>query len=326
MKNAKQFITLYNKAAEERFARFGEYYPVRTWDELYADQNRIYEEHLKDKTVCGAATSAYLRLLPSALGDFGLYTAFQERSCETLNNVLFQTARRQLLLGGITAGGTDHCNFLLDLLTAFSCNDFEVFARFFPASLPFAVSPFYVAPAMNMIKVLYYGESVHLPEVQAQADSFLKKKSAVFDTAVVGYLAALIRRDHKAAGGALEQACAGYQRMQTGYVFGKYMKCFAKEVHGLYRLARLVDSDFFETVTPPEHPAFCAEFECWQKEHQYPAGRLFYRYPDEMHYMNRIFAAPIPDVALVVGRRKNERYKDVDKFLADLTAAVQRVP
>jgi hypothetical protein len=100
----------------------------------------------------------------------------------------------------------------------------------------------------------------------------------------------------------------------------KLAKCFAYEIHGLYRFAMIVDKELFEEIKQPIHHCFLNEFETWQKERNYPNGKFFYKYPINMDYINKVFEAELPTVELYKPYpNKKELYKNVDKFIEDLT-------
>lgn len=318
MKNAAKYIKHYDAAVAERFRLFGEYSPYRTWDEFYTAQNRTYDKYLKNEAFSEKTVSLYIKLLAYALDDFGFYYTFQQQDCEMLNNVLYQISKLRLLTSGITAGGVDHGTFYNSILNAFACNNFTIFERFFPKHLPFVKSPFYLAPAMNLLKIMYYKEDEQKPVVLAQARKFLTKKNPILDKAVVNYLIALIQHDAMQASDALEQACVGWQRSQQ---LRSYDKCFASELHGLYHFARYFDKDFFGDITLPKTPNFSAEFEAWQQALDYPEGKMFYQYPKKMDLMNQILTVQVPEVSLIE-YKKNKHYTDVDKFLTELTIII----
>ena len=47
--------------------------------------------------------------------------------------------------------------------------------------------------------------------------------------------------------------------------------------------------------------SFFIDFEIWQKENSFPKGNIFYKYPSEMNYMNKIFEAEIPKMTFPPG-------------------------
>lgn len=320
MKIAAEYLKRYDEVVAKRFERFGEYVPFRTWDELQKDNRDVFEQYIKDTQCDKKKVSQYLRTLSDSLDPLSFYLSFQQQDCQLLNNALYQSSRRRLLSSAITGSGTDHSIFYDALLSAFACNDFTVFRHFFPQQLPFTQYPFYNSPAMNLLKVMYYREVEQESVVLEKANKFLSKKSAILDKAVIQYLVALLGRDADKASQALEQACVGWQKSRLTDRLGK---CFADQIHGLYYFARFIDSDFFATLTPPNHSCFCKEFDEWQAANHYPKGELFYQYPEEMAGINDIFTAQIPDVSLIE-YKKNNYYKDEKAFLQNLVTAVAR--
>ncbi|MCL2309453.1 MAG: hypothetical protein FWC42_04135 [Proteobacteria bacterium] len=311
--------------AEKHFKDWGSYYPPRAWEEFEEWNTKTFLKHLRANKSDVIKTKSYVGLLDSTK-EFGFYMAFQKPDYEMLNNVLYQTSRQKLLDGGMTASGADHCRLLMDATSAFACNDFEIIDCFFPKELPHSKGVFYTEVSVNLLKVLYYKENDLREEAIRKANEFLGKKISLWEKYVVSYFLSLIDRNSEEASACLLELCKAYQKLgETGPMMAsKLKKCFASEIHGLYRFARIVGEDFFNKITRPDYTGFLDEFETWQKEHNYPKGKLFYRYPAEMGYMNKIFEASLPMVAL---KEYDEIKKivDVEKFAADLTANVARL-
>lgn len=324
MKNAKLFRKLYEENAEECFTKWGYYYPPKTWDEFYAGNADVFEKHLtKDKTDI-VKTKTYVSLLDTT-NDFGFYIAFQQPDYELLNNVLYQVSRQKLLRSAMTASGSDHCNALLDAASSFACNDFDVIPYFFPQYLPHSKGTFFTEVSVNLLRVLYYKEEALKEDALKKATKFLEKKVTLWEKTIVTYFMALVHRNAQDASMWLQEQCVAYQKI--GYPKSKISKCFAAEIHGMYRFVRLVDEELFHAIIRPKHDCFFEPFEVWQQEQNYPKGKLFYTYPSEMDYMNKIFAAQLPVVALKEADNSNGNkfYKDVERFVADLTENVKRI-
>lgn len=327
MKNAEKFLKTYEELADESFQKWGYYYPPKTWDEFYARNNKTYEKYLKEDQDGVLKTKSYVGLLDTTK-EFGFYVAFQKLDYELLNNVLYQTSRQKLLDRAMTASGTDHCNVLMNVLSAFSCNDFETIDCFFPKNLEHSKGKYYTEISVNLLKVLYYNETERKEEAFQKAEKFLSKKITAWERYVILYFKSLINQDSKEASSCLQELCTAYQKMEhsVGKLYNKLAKYFASEIHGLYRFAKVINQELFNSITRPNHLSFSEEFELWQKENNYPKGKIFYSYPQEMDYMNKIFEAKLPTVSLYKPYpNKNELYKDIDKFTKDLTENVKTI-
>jgi maltose-binding protein MalE len=328
VKKAKEHLCTYEELAEESFHKWGYYYPPKTWEELYAWDAKTLDKFLKkgiDEDV--KKTKLYVSLFDT-INDFGFYLTFQKLDYEMLNNVLYQTGRQKLLDSGMMSSGTDHCHVLLNVLNTFACNDFSVIDYFFPKNLEHSKGKFYTEVSVNLLKVLYYHEDNLKDEALKKAEIFLSKKNKLFAQNVVLYFKALIHEDAEAASNCLQELCSAYQKMEHSVMKlrNKLAKYFAPEIHGLYRFARLINPDLFHRIKQPEHFCFSKEFESWQQENNYPKGKIFYQYPDEMDYMNKLFAAELPVVALHRPYSYNKNlFKDVEKFAADLTENVKKI-
>jgi hypothetical protein len=327
-KNAKKYIKLYNEKSEKCNEKWGYYYPPRDWKEFEAWNLKTYEKYFENKNDWkseAAKTKCYVGILADEIDEFGFLVAFQNGSYEDLNNVLYQTSRRQLLDRAMMAGGTDHAVLIQNALSSFACNDFEIIEHFFPKHLPLSKGTFFTENMVNLLRVMYYKEDELREEVLKKVDKFLSKKMTNWAKYFVLYFVALLNRDAEQASDCLQELCVAHQKQ--GYPVDALDKCFAAEIHGLYRFARLIDEDFFNRITRPKHDCFFEGFELWQQENNYPKGTIFYTYPPEMDYVNKLFAAELPIVALeeVKVGTKTEIYKDVEKFAADLTQNIKKI-
>ena len=321
MKFTEKYIKLYEEISQESLDKWGYSYPPKTWDQLYAWDTKSFEKYLKDKKDDNKKTKSYVSLLKS-INDFGFYIAFQKRDYQFLNNVLYQTSRQIIISRGMLASGTDHCNVLFNALNSFSCNDFEIIDSFFPKNLPQSKGTYYTEVSVNLLKILYYKQFDLKDEAINKADKFLVKKITAWKKHVILYFKALINKNEIDASNCLIELCKAYQKMKHSVSKRHNMlaKCFASEIHGLYRFAKIIDDDLFKKITRPNHNCFSEEFELWQKKNDFPKGKLFYEYPEKLDYMNKILEAKLPTVALHNPYPKKKMlYKDVDKFLTDLT-------
>ena len=128
----------------------------------------------------------------------------------------------------------------------------------------------------------------------------------------------MARKDAVALSDSLQKLCLAYQRRR--YPFEKIDKCFADEIHGLYRLVRFFDHSLFEEVSMPSHKTFLKEFEEWQVQNQFPQGQQFYFYPKDMADANRILTRELPRIHIEKSGR--DLGIDVDRFAVDLSRLI----
>jgi hypothetical protein len=327
MENIKKYIKLYEEIAEESFKKWGYYYPPKTWEEFHARNNKTFEKHLANKEEGVNKTKSYVSLL-KATDDFGFYIALQQADYKLLNNVIYQTSRQKLLNRGMLSSDSDHCNVLLNVLNAFACNDFEVIESFFPQQLAHSKGKYYTEVAVNLLRVLHYNEKDLKDEALKKADKFLTKKITSWEKYVILYFKALIDKDVTMLEDCLQELCIAYQKTEhsVSSLHNKLDKCFAFEIHGLYRFVRIIDNELFQNISSPNHHCFSEEFEEWQKENNYPKGTIFYEYPQRMNYMNKILQAQLPIVALYQPNLNKKQFlTDVEKFAQNLTKNTKKI-
>lgn len=331
-KNTKKYIKLYKAASEESNEKWGYYYPPLDMDEFEAWNWKNYKkffENRNDWKTEAIKTKCYASILADILDQFGFLIAFQNGSYEDLNNVLYQTSRRKLLDTAMTASGTDHAIAIRDALLSFACNDFEIIEHFFPKHLPLSKGTYYHGHMVNLLHLIYYREDSLRDAVLKKVEKFMSKKLTGWEKYYILYFMALLNRDAGQASLCLQELCTAYQKQEhsVSKLYNALGKCFAAEIHGIYRFARLIDEDFFKRIVRPKHDCFFEEFEIWQQENHYPKGKLFYTYPPEMDYVNKMFAAELPTVVLqeVKYPNKTEIYKDEEKFADTLTENIKKI-
>ncbi|MDR0537877.1 MAG: hypothetical protein LBH04_07555 [Tannerellaceae bacterium] len=324
----KKYIKLYKQKSDENLKEWKYRYPPLDQTAFEEDNRRVYREHLQKNEWRNEMikTKLYVSLL-DATKEFGFFVAFQSRDFKMLNDVLYQTSRQNLLNQCMTASGGCCARILWDAPRSFACNDFEVIDCLFPRENPlFSDDSAYLDVSANLLRVLYYNEFEQQSAAVGKANSFLEKKHTLWAKYVVLYFLALVNRDAEQANNCLQELCKAHQKKGKFYA-SELEKCFASEIHGFYRLARIIDGDFFSKLKYPKHDSFFCEFEEWHKEQNYPKGQLFYVYPPEMDYINRIFEAQMPKITLKETKTggRIRIFPDEEKFAADLTENTKRV-
>ena len=225
----------------------------------------------------------YSSLLLDDTKYFAYYAAFLDGDYKQLNNALWQTGRTELLRGGLLASGTIYTDGILKgLFTSFACNDFSAIPSFIPKDLPLLKGTYYPEKCDESFYTLFIIKmKKDYPSLSRWHNIFLeKKKRTGMEEFSVRYFINLARKDAVALSESLQSFSQAYQR--RGFPYEKIDKCFADEIHGLYRLVRLFDHSLFEEVSMPSHKTFLKEFEEWQVQNQFPQGQQFYTYPQDM--------------------------------------------
>lgn len=293
------------------------------WQEFEESNQRIFQKNLKDSKVLSdnvLRTKLYSSLLLNDIKYFAYYIAFLDGDYKQLNNALWQTGREELIRGGLLASGTIYTDGILrGLFTSFACNDFSVISSYIPKDLPLLKGTYYPQNVINLLHALYYQDEDRLSESIILAQQFLeKKKRTGMEEFSVRYFINLARKDAAGLSQNLQNLCLAYQR--RGYPFEKIDKCFADEVHGLYRLVKYFDDSMFEEVRMPSHKTFLQEFEKWQVQNQFQQGQQFYIYPKDMADANKILKNELPRIHIEKSGR-NLRI-DVDRFAVDLSQLI----
>lgn len=319
-KNIKKFIKLYHEERDEYFKKFGDFYPPKDLAEFEAQNDEIFKDHLKDETDPVLKTKLYISLLRE-IKYFAFLIAFEKQDFMLLNNAIFQTSRQNLLENAMSASGTDHSYAFFDLLAAFACNDFDIIQSFLPQDLLLSAGQFYPENGANLVKILYFKQTELEQTAVQRAQKFLSKKLTIWERGVVEFLLAVLGKNASKCSEILQDLCIAYQKF--GYPTQNLDKCFAAEIHGLYRFVRCVDNELFLQIKAPKHDCFFTDFEEWQSKNGYPKGEIFYKYPPKLGLVNKILTAKIPKVSLHKPYENDKKlYKDSEKFALNLTENV----
>ena len=319
----KEYIKEYQKMREERFKDWGYYSTPINWQEFEESNQRIFQKYLKDSKVLSdnvLRIKLYSSLLLNDIKYFAYYIAFLEGDYKQLNNALWQTGREELIRGGLLASGTIYTDGILrGLFTSFACNDFSIISSYIPKDLPLLKGTYYPQNVINLLYSLYYQDEDRLSESIILAQQFLEnKKRTGMEEFSVRYFINLARKDAAGISRNLQNLCLAYQR--RGYPFEKIDKCFADEVHGLYRLVKYFDDSMFEEVRMPSHKTFLREFEKWQVQNQFPQGQQFYFYPQDMADANKILKNELPRIHIEKSGRN--LVIDVERFAVELSQLI----
>lgn len=309
------YIKLYQKMREDYYKEWGTYADPINMQEFEEANHHIYEKFLKDKNFSVGKLKNYINLLLQDIRYFGYYIAFLDDDFERLNDIIWQHGRTELLSDGTTGAGTAYSGSLVeDLLICFACNDFSVIKSFVPETTPLLNDRFYPHNMINLFSAVYYKDKDKLEQAILLAESYLKKKISGLAEYYVRFFLALAVEDADGLSECLQKLCEAYQRQ--GYPKQKIDKCFAPEIHGLYRLIRFLDEELFRKVQMPTHKCFLKEFEEWQQKNDYPIGKQFYHYPKELEEANLLLQKPLPVIHL---RKSDGKWlPDINKFADEL--------
>lgn len=319
----REYIKEYQKMRENHLKDWGYYADPIDWQEFEESNKRIFEKYLTDSKVLSdkvLRVKLYSSLLLDDIKYFAYYVAFLNGDYKQLNNALWQIGREKLIRGGLLASGTIYTDGILrGLFTSFACNDFSVIPSFIPKDLPLLKGTYYPENVINLLHALYYQDEDRLSESIILAQQFLdKKKRTGMEEFSVRYFISLSRKDVVGISEALQSLCIAYQR--RGYPFERIDKCFADEVHGLYRLVKYFDHSMFEKVSMPSHKTFLQDFEKWQVRNQFPQGQQFYIYPQDMDDANKMLTNGLPRI--YVEKSGRDLVIDDDRFAVDLSQLI----
>jgi len=85
-------------------------------------------------------------------------------------------------------------------------------------------------------------------------------------------------------------------------------------------LLRFFDYGLFEAIRISSHKSFLKDFEEWQIQNQFPQGRQFYVYPEDLADANRILTNELPKIC--IEKSGTDLVIDFDRFAEDLAQLI----
>lgn len=190
-------------------------------------------------------------------------------------------------------GGYNYEKNMLCVLEAFACGNFCAMEQILPlelAKVKNANNMFFPAAVHVLLGLWYRDESVLEWAVPAAEHFLEQKKPSMFEKAIVAFLLDLQARNMEKGTQDLLAVCKSYSKDKK-YILG--VRPFCTFAHGLYCLAQyLLPKDTFEALQMPEYKNFATNFALWRREHTNPDLSLYFRYPEDMKWVNEIYEAP----------------------------------
>lgn len=201
-------------------------------------------------------------------------------------------------------GGYNHEKSPWCVLEALACGNIgEDIKRVLPFELSLVkncLEPF--APvASHLLIGLWYKDKVVLDEGVFLGERFLgQKKSKTHEKALTSFLIDLAKSGtEENVDESMEKMSQDLLEVCKSYLRYQQYPSFCVQAHGLYNLASIILSEEkFKLLQMPKHKVFLADYAKWLLQKPKADRSLFYRYPDEMKWVNEIMEAPCAKLAL----------------------------
>lgn len=196
-------------------------------------------------------------------------------------------------------GGYHHESSPWLVLEGAACGNTAHIPQILPPELALVkncLSPF--APVASHLMVgLWYHDKKALAEGAVMGERLLaQKKPALLEKAMVAFLMDLQEENMEKGSQDLLAVCKSYRKFHR-FPFG--IRPFGVYAHGLYTFARLVlPKEQFEKLQMPKHDVFLEGYAKWLLETPNPDLSLYYRYPEDMKWVNEIMEAPCAKLVL----------------------------
>ena len=271
------------KAAKSYQQKYEKIMGESSEDELWSDIERDIAE-FKKKVEFGKADgyfwNMYFNLLRSNRLMFaGINKAFITGDMAYMLNGIYQENRFNCIYGNrANSGGAQTINFI-EVVLAYSCNDYKLLERIMPFEAGPASSG-YSAPYYNMVYAMTYHDDEVGKKAQAELSTFMEKKRTQFDLKLAKFFYDLYQKDVDGVNCGLQELCdlMGKCKWINEHIYGldKDIQTLGKMVaifiHGLYHIAMkfLEDSPLLDKIKMPEHKSFIKEYEEFNIEKNFP--------------------------------------------------------
>ena len=301
-------------------------------DELWSDIERDIAE-FKKKVEFGKADgyfwNMYFNLLRSNRLMFaGINKAFITGDMAYMLNGIYQENRFNCIYGNrANSGGAQTINFI-EVVLAYSCNDYKLLERIMPFEAGPASSG-YSVPYYNMVYAMTYHDDEVGKKAQAELSTFMEKKRTQFDLKLAKFFYDLYQKDVDGVNCGLQELCdlMGKCKWINEHIYGldKDIQTLGKMVaifiHGLYHIAMkfLEGSPLLDKIKMPEHKSFIKEYEEFNKEHDFPKPQILVDFDQLAKFINlSIRTEFIPEVSFYKsGRNYVNDGKKFEKILFD---------
>lgn len=289
---------------------------IETEEEIYMDVETVTIKGYLSNVGTGISYNLML------LEQFEM--AKNENDWESVRRSLYQRTRCNLI-PKIDVSEEDHCYYFQEILDCFGCGDFSSIETLFPKELGESTNGYIFRKiGTNLIMGMYYHDTMLENIALRQAEKYIDGKDTKWMRAVIGFLAAVMKRDFPLASEQLFVLCKSIKRAML--VTDEY-KSFCTYAHGLYQFAgEYLSEEEFAQIKMPEIDNFSKEYVQYCLENKNKRIQPYIIFPKEMELVNKVFLLPLPKTEVVYMDGGNTRRcvdfeKMINKFVLELKNA-----
>ena len=285
------------KAAKSYQQKYEKIMGESSEDELWSDIERDIAE-FKKKVEFGKADgyfwNMYFNLLRSNRLMFaGINKAFITGDMAYMLNGIYQENRFNCIYGNrANSGGAQTINFI-EVVLAYSCNDYKLLERIMPFEAGPASSG-YSAPYYNMVYAMTYHDDEVGKKAQAELSTFMEKKRTQFDLKLAKFFYDLYQKDVDGVNCGLQEVSFS----KSGRMYVNDGKRFEKRLFANLQKSKALPFELKEEKY--KLPAVYKEFICKYDGLSLENGCTFYSL-EELDAMNKDLQVNIyqPDTVAV---------------------------
>ncbi len=244
------------------------------------------------------------------------YNALKARDTKMLNDVLFETAHIKQI-ENILNPGVDHGYYGFRITpNLMAANMMDRLELVLPEENGVSTWSYIGAAAANLLMGIMYDNRELKEDALRLANRQLEKKVPNCYRLFVECMMAIMQCDYAGFNEKINLFCKAYMSLKDSDMNG-FNRRFCIEAHGMYNLARYAYAGAMrDKIELPTADNFCQDLALWQSGHDCKAGEVYYHYPMELDFYNRIMKCRPVQMHLIKNGRS--RCIDTERYLKEL--------
>lgn len=244
------------------------------------------------------------------------YNAFKTHDMEMLNGILYETAHL-LQMCNISSIGTDHSYYGLRITpNLLAANMMDRVKLLLPEDNGVSTSSYIGVAIANLLMGIIYDSPKLKEDSLKLCEKQLDKKIAKYYRLYIECMIAVLKCDYDEFNNKINLFCKAYTGARE-YDMNGFNRRFCIEAHGMYNLAKYAyNGAMKEKIALPAADNFCQDLAVWQEEHDCRHGKIYYNYPEELDFYNRLMKCQPVTMHLIKNGRS--RCIDTGRYLKEL--------
>lgn len=244
------------------------------------------------------------------------YNAFKVHDMEMLNDVMYESAHL-LQMCNISSTGTDHSYYGLRITpNLLAANMMDRVKLLLPEDNGVSTSSYIGAAIANLLIGIMYDSPELKEDALKLCEKQLDKKITKYYRLYIECMRAVLRCDYDEFNDKIHPFCKAYMSARD-YDMNGFNRRFCIEAHGMYNLAKYAYNGAMKNkIILPAADNFCQDLAVWQEDHGCRQGKVYYHYPEELDFYNRLMKCQPVTMHLI--KKGRSRCIDTGRYLKEL--------